>query len=712
MYAPDEGDEWIELFNDVEESIDLSGWNLSDNKATDQLVCCFFVENCSLIIEPDNYALITDQDTTLYEYLETEAVKICVDDSRIGNNLGNTEDIIRIYGSNYSIEFLYDKSMGAHNNNRTLERRTEDTWGESLVEGGTPGEENSIFELSTDYSSLMISEIFPDPFEADDALKPRGEWVEIYNSGEEIIYLGGLEIKDQDDDNELIIADNKVLDEDGLFLYPDEFVVVYRDGDSDFALNNNGYEEVRLFAGEELIHEVTYTTSTSGMSWSNLEGDYYLTPPTPGEMNEIIEDCDWLLLLDLENSIYQGEDFSLDLYLSRFYGMSGNVTVKGQIEDQFGEVIKEYSPWTNVLVDSDRSKTYTPNLADGVYQISFWFDSLDCNDLDESDNYITQLISINPEYQAFDSYLAIDHVYLGSDNKAEWGDQFTVKVFVHKGNTTKTAIELWAEKDDETVSKRSKLNVYDQFKPYTLTLPLQLDPNCANEEAEDGDVTLIFEGLGERAETTFKVEGIDKEICKDYAKYIKEKEKENKQKISYHVVDLPSSIRANEILPLKVQLINEDQEHQYKVWTYLYRGSKCYSCQGKERDGNLQQLTLQDEEVRVLDFLLKLDPEMEPGEYKIKIKINKDNQKTNKELTKSIYIEEPTQEELVVSEQVFVSDVEGGNDSLQLGSKKRRSIGEGIIVYQSNSQKAKNLIPYILLVTFGLLCLVLILKKD
>ena len=97
-------------------------------------------------------------------------------------NDGDTVILFDLNGSMIdSVNYL--SSWGARGNNKTLERNKFGEWKESIVLGGTPGGKNSVYDFSYDFSVLEITEVLGDPFGDDEALKPLGEWVEIYNSG-------------------------------------------------------------------------------------------------------------------------------------------------------------------------------------------------------------------------------------------------------------------------------------------------------------------------------------------------------------------------------------------------------------------------------------------------------------------------------------------------------------------------------------------------
>lgn len=141
MYAPSDGNEWVEIYNPTSQAVNLSGWSLIDNKNTDTIRCCLFNQTCSLLIPALSYAIITDQDTTLYHSLQTDALKICVDDNSLGNGLSNSGDSLKIFNGTYE-DYMDYNSSHANQNGMTLEL-DHGFWRESYVLGGTPGKGNS-----------------------------------------------------------------------------------------------------------------------------------------------------------------------------------------------------------------------------------------------------------------------------------------------------------------------------------------------------------------------------------------------------------------------------------------------------------------------------------------------------------------------------------------------------------------------------------------
>lgn len=104
MYNPETSEnynEWIELYNPTNQTINVSGWTLSDNYAEDSIQGNYDNGNGSTLIPPYRYAVITDHETELYKNynISNSTIKLYVDDNSIGNGLGNNGDKIRLKNS-------------------------------------------------------------------------------------------------------------------------------------------------------------------------------------------------------------------------------------------------------------------------------------------------------------------------------------------------------------------------------------------------------------------------------------------------------------------------------------------------------------------------------------------------------------------------------------------------------------------------------------
>lgn len=163
---------------------------------------------------------------------------------------------------------------------------------------GFTDEEEITDEVSFKRNGVVINEFLPNPKGDDDGDKPAGEWVELYNRGEDDVDVDGWVLYDANDDHSIIIASDNI-DADSTVIKPKKFLVIYRDGDSDFALNNSGGDKVRLYdgkisAGGGLVDSYGYESKApEGKSFARIPdgSDNWVDPiPTPGKKNELEED--------------------------------------------------------------------------------------------------------------------------------------------------------------------------------------------------------------------------------------------------------------------------------------------------------------------------------------------------------------------------------------------------------------------------------------
>ena len=146
-------------------------------------------------------------------------------------------------------------------------------------------------------TGIVINEFLPNPRGRDDARKPKGEWVELYNKGSNEIDVAGWVLYDENDSNELPITSANT-NTDSTIISAGGFLVVYRNGDNDFALDNKGGDTVRLYDGKisdgaNLIDSHTYTINAhEGKSFARIpdgSNDWVDPIPTPGEPNVMDE---------------------------------------------------------------------------------------------------------------------------------------------------------------------------------------------------------------------------------------------------------------------------------------------------------------------------------------------------------------------------------------------------------------------------------------
>lgn len=142
MYNPpgdDAGNEWIELFNP--ENLDLANWSIGDLSSNDTLIPVR-ISNSQFALIVENSSAFPDSNASIYYA-----------GSLIGNGLGNAGDTIYLYDLNKTpADFLAYNSTFANGNNKTLEKFN-NSWRESAVFWGTPGFENSVSAVFSNFTN-------------------------------------------------------------------------------------------------------------------------------------------------------------------------------------------------------------------------------------------------------------------------------------------------------------------------------------------------------------------------------------------------------------------------------------------------------------------------------------------------------------------------------------------------------------------------------
>ncbi len=555
MYNPEGSDnnrEFVEIYSD--DDVNLSDYVIGDLDSNDSL---------SLINECDSdYSLIVEGE---FNYSGMDACVYSAGAS-IGNGLNKEDTLFLYYNDSLVLDVSYtDDCQEGH----SLEY-FEGGFFCSFYIGGTPGDENSCGKV--DFSDIRINEFFPDPRGDDDVPMPKGEFIELYNLGEEVD-LAGMYLEDSAG-HKIYVSD--VTTVDGTLIESEGFLAVYTNGFSGF-LNNAGFEEIRLFDPyRNLIDKVSYGDSEESLSWGLVKGVWRNSVPSPDEENP-------------------DEEVEMD----SFFQIAG-------LED------------------------------------------------------------------------------LGSDNESEFGDVIKVRFNVYKGNTSKKSIKLYIDNDEHRVSKLTKAMLHERYTNYSLTLPMFIDPNC-NKKYADGD---YFVNIGWTSSSVvedrfrFRINGINERNCDKM--YVERSPR--KGTLNHNLLEAPGVVEQEKDFTVMVELTNNDgEDHLVDLYSYVYRGRTTYS---GDKELNKKSVLVKAGETREVGLSNSVDAD--PGEYKLKIKVKRDDQKTEKEITQPITVLGGSFEEKV---DVKAGRVDGGEGETSFTAYE--VVDE--VIYESTSEKAGNLVvPFLI----------------
>lgn len=169
LKVADDGHEWVEIYNNSSQSIDLTDWRFNDGSNHIFNVPPEKGSQGSIIINPFTYAILADNALTFLN--DHASFSGTVIDTVM--SLNNTGDILKIIDNeNKEIDlFGYQSSWGGSRNEKTLEKinflsgNNQSNWQESVNNGGTPGYSNSLLIISTIPSPTPVpsSIITPSP---------------------------------------------------------------------------------------------------------------------------------------------------------------------------------------------------------------------------------------------------------------------------------------------------------------------------------------------------------------------------------------------------------------------------------------------------------------------------------------------------------------------------------------------------------------------
>ena len=431
-------------------------------------------------------------------------------------------------------------------------------------------------------------------------------------------------------------------------------------------------------------------------------------------MDTSVVSCDVALQLKTNESIFyengQSLKFTLELNNESF-----PYVIEYWIEDLFGNIVKPKINTTNT-----NEKSWKTNIEEQdrvLFMKAIAHPS--CSDDNLSNNAVQKMFVVTknqmeetPSSSAPKEENSTINVSDINPQTASYGGMVSADLQIYKGGTDKYSISVWVEKDGKTISEKTKANLKTKYSSYKVTLPVRIDPDCDG-KLDEGTAQLVVEGLGAQAEKEITVQGTEKDSC-PASSAASGSDTTTKAKNSVAIQDFPAQINAWDTARVKVEVI-DTEDADYQMWSYLYRGSKCYSCASGEKDDNVVSFSVKEGKPKVVEMLVTADPELEDGEYSLAVKYQKDDQKTIHSLTEKVYLKASSKDETRTINQTM--PLLSAAASLPVSTSKKIQAQEqpdydGIVVYESTSEKSKKIISWTLFVAFGLLSLVLALRKH
>ena len=335
--------------------------------------------------------------------------------------------------------------------------------------------------------------------------------------------------------------------------------------------------------------------------------------------------CDRSLSIAINQTVFQNrKPVSYDFVVEGNY-TEIPFTISYYIEEFTGEIVKELQ---NTSTDS--MKHWTPSIKKeyGLYTIHAELIETGCNDSNSTNDKAETNIIVKNTYEE-EGTVEIEHIYLGSDGIARTGDTVKVKIEAYSGNlsrlsTDKKSIKMFIENDNnKQVSDIAVFSTENSFDEFIFTAPLFLEYSCTDFPTSETQYLLVAEGFGMTAKQKFAVQGVNKKKCTTSLQG------------EYQDMEFTATAHGMDTVTSNITILNiDDIAHIYKASSKIYRGPKTYSGDFFENQQEIELLPGQKKKVRLENTV----PALEQGTYKMKIYMQKDEQKTLKQFTHDIEI--------------------------------------------------------------------------
>ena len=269
-------DEWIELYNNTNEAINLDSWSLGASDGTPNITLA------GMILAKGFFILErTDDDTLpkiLADQIYTGALGNSGEDLKLLDNSGSLIDSVDCSGSWFT---------GDNATKQTMEK-TSTGWQTSQSPGGTPKTENSVVvqiqdepaiddshqqpqelgevELPPTYASgIVFNEILPSP----DGPDAEEEWIELYNQNSFPVLLSGWKLEDS------IGQINTFTFSESYQIAANGFLVLNRPT-TKIVLNNDEDGLKLIQPNEVVVEQIAFKNALRGQSYSRTKDNNWL----------------------------------------------------------------------------------------------------------------------------------------------------------------------------------------------------------------------------------------------------------------------------------------------------------------------------------------------------------------------------------------------------------------------------------------------------
>lgn len=264
----DNGEEWIELYNNFSEDVDLSGWIIDDESTEGSIGKDAYIFPEGSTIKASLYSVINlPEEVFALNNTGGDTVRLFWPDQTLVTAVAYTGNVKE--DTTYAM-----KSSGVYEWTTLVTKGTKNQFPDNFLANVTSNAETKI----------KFNEILPNPKGPDSG----GEWIEVKNSGTEPIYIHNWILDDGNPTDSIGSSAYKI---QSPTISPGGLAVIVIPAGK-FALNNTT-DTVRLFnANKVLIDSVTYEGAKEGLSYALIDGKWVWSDPTPNAINNTTDEAE------------------------------------------------------------------------------------------------------------------------------------------------------------------------------------------------------------------------------------------------------------------------------------------------------------------------------------------------------------------------------------------------------------------------------------
>ena len=328
--------------------------------------------------------------------------------------------------------------------------------------------------------------------------------------------------------------------------------------------------------------------------------------------------CDLAVTINTEKEIYENNkkiEFTPNITNEGMENKEFPITLAYTITDLFNNTLQKTK-----ITESINKKSYTPRIEQrvDVLIVQTELKEVICKDTNRENNAFSKMIIVKNHAGAENS-ITIDKI---PDEEVFFGAMIKPQITITTAEKASASIKIYVENRDEQRITNTYYLKPESVGSMQFTLPLEIRENCNNQYPE-GTYNLIVEGIGIK-----KAENI---VIKNDPKKCAGKQGNSE----YSITSFEEEIAGTQQFNTDVTLVNNDESmHNYSLWSYVYRGSKSYSGYRLE---NIQTTMLESKTSRKVTLRNSVK-DLEPGSYKFKVQIQKDDQQTTANIVKEITV--------------------------------------------------------------------------